>query len=858
MAIFYVDSNGSNNANGSSGSPFKTINQALDSNLKAGDEIVVRAGTYKEALNIDKGGSAAADLTIRSEVPGGAKIEAPSGAHNVISVNANYVTIEGFEISGGNGDGIEGNSVHHITVKDNIIHDNGESGVQFNYSEFLIVEGNETYSNASSGWFSGISIFQNRNVSGDTTTKGYRTIIKDNNTHDNVTKGGAHTDGNGIIIDDFQSTQTDGYPNYTYPTLVEGNTAHGNGGKGIQVTWSDQVTVSGNTAWHNNVDQQNDGTWRGEISNAQSSNNTFVNNIAVADPGIHSQNTAIDNNSYGGYSNDNVVWENNLIFNGKPGQNSVKTDGGNSAPSASDGNLIGVNPNFVDPGKGDFNLGSGSPAIGAGTNNSDLGAQGAGSDPVTPTPPVDATPVPPVDDKPTPPVDVNPKPPVDVNPKPPVDDKPTDNDKAHSLWSPSDTPAIAVENDKSSVELGMRFQVTTDGEIEAFRVWRGDANDADMPVTLWAADGTKIATATFADTDSQGWQEVRLDSPVAVQAGQTYTVSYHAPQGQYAVSENGFNNGMTSGSISVESGAGVFNYGSGGSAPTQSYNNSNYWIDVVFDGTDEQGPGGVVTPTPPTDDTPTPPVDEKPTPPVDDKPTPPVDDTPTDADDTFSLWSPSDTPRTAVENDSNAVELGMQFEVTTDGEIEAFRVWRGDANDADMPVTLWAADGTKIATATFVDTDSQGWQEVKLDSPIKVEAGQTYTVSYNAPQGNYAVSEYGFNRGMTSGPITVKPGAGVFGYGSGDSAPTESYNKSNYWIDVVFDQTPENADTFVFNANSQPDTGTDLALADMAAAESIAPQETFASDDVSTGNEIAYTSEPFDFHGMFQTDDILI
>ena len=39
---------------------------------------------------------------------------------------------------------------------------------------------------------------------------GYRTIIANNISYDNVTKAGAHSDGNGIIIDDFQNTQTSG------------------------------------------------------------------------------------------------------------------------------------------------------------------------------------------------------------------------------------------------------------------------------------------------------------------------------------------------------------------------------------------------------------------------------------------------------------------------------------------------------------------------------------------------------------------------------------------------------------------------------------------------------------------------
>ena len=367
MTTYYVATT-SSGGNGSASSPFRTIGQAMAADLKPGDEVVVKPGTYNESISIDKDGSAAGDITLRSEVPGGALIRPPAGSHNAISVNANYVTIDGFDIKGGAGDGIEANNVHHISVLNNKVHDSGESGIQFNWSDFIKIEGNETYNNASTGWFSGISIYQNRNITGDTSTTGYRTIVRDNISHDNVTKSGAHTDGNGIIIDDFQSTQTSGHPNYTFKTLVDNNLVYENGGKGIQVTWSDSVTVKNNTAYHNNQDPQNTGTWRGELSNSASSNNTWVNNIAVADPSLNKNNTAVDNTSTGGYTNNNVVWANNVTYNGTAGQASVKTDGGNAMPSAANGNKLGIDPKFLGAASGDFHLGSGSPAIDSGTS----------------------------------------------------------------------------------------------------------------------------------------------------------------------------------------------------------------------------------------------------------------------------------------------------------------------------------------------------------------------------------------------------------------------------------------------------------------------------------------------------------
>jgi parallel beta-helix repeat protein len=362
MTTYYVSTNGSDGDSGSASSPWRTISRAMKADLESGDEVVVRSGTYKESVTISQDG-----LTLRSEVRGGAKIDVPSDGSMGINVNANYVKVDGFEVFGSDRSGIGGSRVHHVEVTNNESHDNETAGIYFRQSEFITIEDNVVYENARSGPSSGISVHNAQNITGDTSTKGFRFIIRDNVSYDNVAKNGPRTDANGIIIDDFRTTKNPDLNEYRFATLVENNVVYNNGGKGIQVVWSDYVTVRNNTAWHNSTDQKSDSTWRAELSNTQSSYNTWINNIAVANPKLDKHNVAISSISTGDYKNKEVVWHNNLTFNGNSGDDSVRANGSNSFPTSANGNKLGVNPDFVNA-PFNFKLESGSPAIDGGTH----------------------------------------------------------------------------------------------------------------------------------------------------------------------------------------------------------------------------------------------------------------------------------------------------------------------------------------------------------------------------------------------------------------------------------------------------------------------------------------------------------
>lgn len=351
---------GSSQGNGSAAKPFGTITSALASRLRPGDKVLVRPGTYREQIFIKQDGAPSRHITLRSTKRGGAKLRPPAGIYSTVNIRANYITVEGFDVIGGAGHAIDAERVHHSVIRNNIAHDSGGSGISFYLSEFQIIEGNRVFRNAATNPFqtSGISVASNINLSGDRATKGFRTIIRRNISHHNITTTvpQPHTDGNGIIID-WLRNEGIGHPAYRFPTLVEDNLVYRNGAKGIQIFMSDNVTVRNNTAWHNNRDLKNPGTERGEINVADSAANCrVINNIAVADATIHPDNAAFS------LSHRSVLARNNIAFGGNP---SVVTWNG-AAFRQSAGNMT-QNPQLQSTGQGRFRPVPGSPAINAGT-----------------------------------------------------------------------------------------------------------------------------------------------------------------------------------------------------------------------------------------------------------------------------------------------------------------------------------------------------------------------------------------------------------------------------------------------------------------------------------------------------------
>jgi hypothetical protein len=166
------------------------------------------------------------------------------------------------------------------------------------------------------------------------------------------------------------------------------------------------------------------------------------------------------------------------------------------------------------------------------------------------------------------------------------------------LWDSGAAPAVASAADDNAVELGVAFRSDVDGFVRAIRFYKGAGNVGPHIGHLWTESGVLLATITYSGETDTGWQEAALATAVAVTAGSTYVASYYAPAGHYAYTSGFFTSPFSSPgplhAVTTPNRNGVYRYGDS-MFPDQSYNATNYWVDVVFDtiaGTDSRSQTG--------------------------------------------------------------------------------------------------------------------------------------------------------------------------------------------------------------------------------------------------------------------------
>ncbi|MCK1735557.1 DUF4082 domain-containing protein [Bradyrhizobium sp. 138] len=416
-----------------------------------------------------------------------------------------------------------------------------------------------------------------------------------------------------------------------------------------------------------------------------------------------------------------------------------------------------------------------------------------------------------------------------------------------SLFSASDTPSVLSTSDTSQVNLGVRFTSSAAGTITGIKYYKSANDTGTHTGSLWSSTGTLLASATFSNETSTGWQTLAFNSPVSIAAGTTYIASFHS-NGRYAVTSNYFTTARTNGPLTASaSNNGVYTYGTGNLFPTSTFNATNYWVDVVFSnasgGTNQSpianndsgfnatqgvplsisGASLLANDTDPNGDALTitgvsgavngtvsfSTQSNTVTFTSANNYSGPASFNYTISDgrggtaiasaavtvhvpsaSTVSLFSSNPTPSVVTVNDPNSVELGMKFQASTTGDVMGLRFYKGPSNTGTHVADLWSSTGTLLATATFTNETASGWQQVNFATPVTITAGTTYIASYHTA-GNYSDDPNLFASSVTNGPLTAPSSAssggnGVYAYGSGSLFPTNTFNATSYAVDVLF------------------------------------------------------------------------
>jgi len=752
LSTYWVSPSGSDSNNGSATSPYATLQHSMMS-LQPGDTLDVEPGTYAgfivgwDSTPANSGdpygtidGTAGQPITIQSDpsaAPGSVIInsrngETPCGID--LEPGCDYITIKGLTVTDGNGSisdyGIKVAQSNYVNILNNTVYGVGKTGIFTSFASDGSIQNNLSYNNGEHGIYasnspSNVQILNNIchdnsnggiQVNADASQGGPGTAqnltIANNVIYNNGTTGGG-----ALNFDGLQNSQ------------VYNNLLYNNHNNGLVLYDGDASAGSVDNVIANNTIVQAAGAAYALNNNTNSYGNVFYNNVILGTMYVDSGSIP-------------AAWSNNILLSGY-------TTGGGNAYTFPAGIESTASALFANAGANNYQLSSTSPAVGAGTatdapgtdilgnprpssNGYDIGAYEYQAGAQSP-PPVTQSP-----------------PPVTQSP-PPVTQSPPPVTQGSSIWSSSASPQNANENDNQPVEVGVRFSSDVDGYVTGLKFNKGSGNTGTHIGHLWDSAGNLLATATFTGETAAGWQQVNFSTPVAITAGTTYVASYLAPNGHYADDQNYFTSQYNSGSLHVPANGGVYAYGGAGSFPTQAWNASNYWVDVVFS-TQSQN----ATPTTAA------------------------------AGPNATIWANTSVPTVASENDSSSVQVGVKFSSDVNGYITGLRFYKASANTGTHVGNLWTSTGTLLATATFTGETATGWQQVNFSTPVAITAGTTYVASYLAPNGYYADDQNYFTSQYNSGSLHVPANGGVYAYGGAGSFPTQVWNASNYWVDVVF------------------------------------------------------------------------
>jgi hypothetical protein len=156
---------------------------------------------------------------------------------------------------------------------------------------------------------------------------------------------------------------------------------------------------------------------------------------------------------------------------------------------------------------------------------------------------------------------------------------------------------------------------------------------------------------------------------------------------------------------------------------------------------------------------------------------------------TWSIFT-NQVPAAAAGDRDMRYELGTKFKTTVGARVVKVRVYASAAEEGEHTIRLWrVADSTLIAGpyAWSFPTGTEGWKEFALPEPVTIEGNTDYIVAVtNGTDQWYFCTEQAFSAPINNGPLVTYVGSGVYTTTLG-AMPTETWNNSNYYRDVVIE-----------------------------------------------------------------------
>jgi len=157
-----------------------------------------------------------------------------------------------------------------------------------------------------------------------------------------------------------------------------------------------------------------------------------------------------------------------------------------------------------------------------------------------------------------------------------------------------------------------------------------------------------------------------------------------------------------------------------------------------------------------------------------------------------TIWPSTATPTTTDAGSNSPLEIGAQFRSDSSGYITGIRFYKSAANTGTHVGNLWNSLGVLLASATFTGESAAGWQQVNFSNPVAITANTVYVASYHTNVGHFSDDlNYFVASGVDNAPLHALANGGggangVYAFGSTSVFPSNGYNSSNFWVDVVF------------------------------------------------------------------------